>query len=127
MARRGIYPAVDPLLSTSRLMDPANVGQEHYDVALGVRQLLRQQRDLLEGAPDGRTRQYSADDLTILTRANKVQRFFSQPFAVAEPFTGRPGQVVPLSETIRACKALLAGAYDHLPEEGFMWRGAMDD
>jgi RNA polymerase sigma factor (sigma-70 family) len=127
LAKKGIWPAIDPLLSISRLMDPAIVGQEHYEVAMGVRQLLRRQRDLLEGAPDGRRLQFSADDLTLLSRASKVQRFFSQPFAVAEPFTGRPGRVVPLAETIRACKALLAGAYDHLPEDAFMWRGTIDE
>jgi F0F1-type ATP synthase beta subunit len=127
LAKKGIWPAIDPLLSISRLMDPTIVGQEHYEVAMGVRQLLRRQRDLLEGAPDGRTRHLDADDLTLLARASKVQRFFSQPFAVAEPFTGRPGRVVPLAETIRSCKALLAGAYDHLPEEAFMWRGTIDE
>ncbi len=127
LAKRGIWPAVDPLLSVSRLMDPAIIGREHYDVAMGVRQLLRRQRDLLEGAPDGRTRHLDADDLTLLARASKVQRFFSQPFAVAEPFTGRPGRVVPLAETIRACKALLAGAYDYLPEDAFTWRGTIDE
>ncbi len=127
LAKKGIWPAVDPLLSVSRLMDPAIVGQEHYELAMGVRQLLRRQRDLLEGAPDGQMRHLDADDLTLLARASKVQRFFSQPFAVAEPFTGRPGRVVPLAETIRACKALLAGAYDHLPEDAFTWRGTIDE
>lgn len=126
LGRSGLWPAVDPLLSTSRLLDPAIVGPEHYDVACGARRLLRRYRELQESAPDGKTRQLTAEEIALIARARKVQRFFTQPFAVAAPFTGRPGQVVPLAETIRACEALLAGAYDDTPEGAFMWRGAID-
>jgi len=120
------YPAIDPLLSTSRIMDPAIIGRKHYDVACGVRDLLRRYREIQESAPDSKPRQLGAADLTLVARARKIQRFFSQPFAVAEAFTGRPGEVVPLAETIRACQALLAGAYDNVPEDAFMWRGTID-
>jgi RNA polymerase sigma factor (sigma-70 family) len=126
LARSGLYPAVDPLLSTSRLMDPAIVGQDHYEVACAVRRLLRECRDLQEGGADGKSRRLTASDRTLIARARKVQRFLTQPFAVAEAFTGRPGQIVPLTETIRGCKALLAGEYDGVEEEALMWRGPID-
>lgn len=126
LAKLGIWPAIDPLLSTSRLMDPAILGREHHDVARAVRDLLRRQRELLEGAPEGKLRAFTADERRLIARARKVQRFVSQPFAVAEEFTGRAGQVVPLAETLRACKALLDGHYDDVQEEAFMWRGALD-
>jgi RNA polymerase sigma factor (sigma-70 family) len=124
--KTGIWPAVDPLLSTSRLMDPAGISIEHYEAARAVRELLRRQRDLLEGAPDGRLAPYTAEDRLLLSRARKLQRFFSQPFAVAAPFTKRSGQTVALADTIRSCRELLAGAYDDIPEDAFMWRGAID-
>jgi len=119
----GIWPAVDPLLSWSRHLDPAVVGQEHYDVALGVRRLLRRYRDLQEG-PDGATgAALSPEDRVVIARARRVQRFFTQPFSVAEPFTQRKGQYVDRAETVRGVKALLEGAYDSLPEEAFLWCG----
>jgi RNA polymerase sigma factor (sigma-70 family) len=127
LAKSGIWPAVDPLLSTSRIMDPATIGQKHYDVARAARQLLRKTRELQEGVPDGRMPELTAADRILVTRARKLQRFFTQPFVVAEAFTGRPGQAVPLSETLRVCAALLAGAYDDTPEEEFMWRGTIDE
>lgn len=126
LGRSGIWPAVDPLLSTSRLMDPALIGQEYYEVARDVRALLRRYRELQEAAPDGQARPLSADDRTLIARARRMQRFFTQPFAVAEPFTGRAGQSVPLAETIRVCEALLSGAYDGVPEEAFLWRGTIE-
>ncbi|MCA1597819.1 MAG: sigma-70 family RNA polymerase sigma factor, partial [Chloroflexi bacterium] len=117
----GIWPAVDPLLSWSRHLDPAVVGQEHYDVALGVRRLLRRYRDLQEGLDGGGA--LSPEDKTVIARARRVQRFFTQPFSVAEPFTQRKGQYVSRAETVRGFKALLEGAYDDLPEEAFLWCG----
>jgi F-type H+-transporting ATPase subunit beta len=125
LAKRAIWPAIDPLLSTSRQMDPHIADGEHYAVAHAVRDLLRRERDLLEAAPDGRLREFTDDERRLIARARRAQRFFSQPFAVAEDFTGRAGQVVPLTETIRAYKALLAGEYDGLPEDAFTWRGAL--
>ncbi len=125
LAWRGIWPAIDPLLSTSRQMDPAVIGQEHYALACAVRDLLRGERALLEAAPYGRPHDLTAGERLIIARARKAQRFFSQPFAVATAFTGRPGQIVTLVETMQAYKALLAGEYDALPEEAFAWRGGL--
>jgi len=126
LAKAGVWPAVDPLLSTSRLMDPAIVGQKHYEVARGVRDLLRRYRELQEGAPDGKTRTLSAEDRTLMARARRVQRFLTQPFFVAEPFTKRAGQYVSRADTVRGFKALLDGAYDDLPEDAFLWRGSIE-
>jgi len=126
LGKAGIWPAVDPLLSTSRLMDPAIIGQEHYDVARGVRDLLRHYRDLQEGAPDGAPRSLTPEDHMIVARARRVQRFLTQPFFVAEPFTGRASQYVSRAETIRGFKALLEGAYDDLPEDAFLWCGPIE-
>ena len=125
LAKKGVWPAIDPLLSTSRLMDPARISQSHYDAARAVRTLLRRQRDLLEGAPDGKPHEYTTEERLLIARARKVQQFFSQPFAVATAFTGRPGQVVPLEQTIRGYEALLAGHYDSVPEEALLWLGAL--
>ncbi len=107
-------------------MNPAVIGQAHYDVAHSVRDLLRQVRYLQESTPDGIMRHLTAEDYILVARARKLQRFFTQPFAVAEPFTGRPAQIVPLAETIRACRELLDGVYDDMPDEAFMWRGSLD-
>jgi len=126
-AKSGLYPAIDPLLSTSVVTDPALIGQDHDAVAQGVRALLRRVRDLQESAPDGTLQHLTPQDHLLVARARKLQWFFTQPFAVAESFTGRPAQVVPLAATIRACGALLAGAYDDLPEEAFLWRGTLDE
>jgi len=115
----GIWPAVDPLLSWSRHLDPAVVGQEHYDVALGVRRLLRRYRELQEAGDAA----LSPEDKTVIARARRVQRFFTQPFSVAEPFTQRKGQYVSRDETVRGFKALLEGVYDDLPEDAFLWCG----
>jgi len=126
LGRLGIWPAIDPLLSGSRHLDPAVVGQEHYEVATGVRRLLQQYRDLRErsAAEPGTT--LTPEETMLTARARKAQRFFSQPFAVAEPWSGRPGVYVSRAETVRGFKALLAGAYDGLPEEEFLWRGTLD-
>jgi F-type H+-transporting ATPase subunit beta len=114
------------LLSTSRRLDPALIGGEHYDTARAVRELLRRERELLEATPDGKLGDLTAAERGLIARARKARRFISQPFAVAVAFTGRPGQVVPLAETLRAYKAILAGQYDDLPEEAFLWRGGLD-
>lgn len=126
LGRSGLWPSIDPLLSTSRLLDPTIVGKEHYAVAADVRQLLRRYRDLQEGGLDGQGRSHSAGDRALIARARRVQKFLTQPFAVAAPFTGRPGEVVPFTETLRDCMALLAGAYDDVPEETLIWRGALN-
>jgi RNA polymerase sigma factor (sigma-70 family) len=126
LARQGIWPAIDPLLSTSCRMDPTQIGGEHYDTARAVRDLLRRERDVLEGTPEGKSRDLTAEERGLIARARKARRFISQPFAVAAPFTGRPGHIVPLAETLRAYKAILAGQYDDVPEETFMWRGGLD-
>jgi RNA polymerase sigma factor (sigma-70 family) len=117
----GIWPAVDPLRSTSRALDPAIVGQEHYDAALAVRQILRRAEEPAEGAGED-----LAEERQLIARARKIRRFCSQPFFIAEPYTKRPGQFVPRAETIKAFKALLAGEYDHLPEEAFLMCGTIE-
>lgn len=122
----GIWPAVDPLLSTSRLLDPAIVGQEHYEVAHGVRRLLRRYRELQESAAGSHLTRLSPAEALVVARARKVRWFCSQPFVVAEPFTQRPGQYVPPTETVRGFKALLDGQYDHLPEQALQWCGAIE-
>jgi F-type H+-transporting ATPase subunit beta len=121
----GIWPAVDPLASTSRLLDPAIVGQEHWEVAQRVRQLL-QRAGALESAHPGGVG-LSDKQQRDLARARRVQRFFSQPFFVAEPFTGHSGRSVSRAETVRACRAILEGAYDALPEEAFMFVGGIEE
>jgi len=126
LGRLGIWPAIDPLLSGSRHLDPAVVGQEHYEVATGVRQLLLQYRDLRERSAAEPGTALTPEETVLAARARKAQRFFSQPFAVAEPWSGRPGVYVSRVETMRGFKALLAGAYDDLPEEDLLWRGALD-
>jgi len=126
LGRLGIWPAIDPLLSGSRHLDPAVVGREHYEVATGVRHLLLQYRNLREQAASAPGAAFTPAEERVVARARKAQRFFSQPFAVAEPWSGRPGAYVSRAETVQGFKALLAGAYDDVPEEEFLWRGALD-
>ncbi len=126
LGRLGIWPAIDPLLSSSRHLDPAVVGQEHYEVAAGVRRLLQQYRDLRERSAAEPGIALTPEETMLAARARKAQRFFSQPFAVAEPWSGRPGAYVSRAETVQGFKALLTGAYDGLPEEEFLWRGTLD-
>jgi RNA polymerase sigma factor (sigma-70 family) len=121
----GIWPAVDPLASTSRLLDPAIVGQEHWEVAQRVRQLLQRARALESVHPSGVG--LSEAEQRDVARARRLQRFFSQPFFVAEPFTGHPGRSVSRAETVRACRAILEGTYDALPEEAFLFVGGMEE
>ncbi|MCF6775660.1 F0F1 ATP synthase subunit beta [Thiotrichales bacterium 19X7-9] len=127
IAELGIYPAVDPLDSTSRQLDPLVVGQEHYDVARSVQQTLQRYQELKDIIAILGMDELSEDDKLIVTRARKVQRFLSQPFFVAEVFTGNPGAYVPLKETIRGFKAIVEGEYDHLPEQAFYMVGTIDE
>ncbi|MDP4031746.1 MAG: F0F1 ATP synthase subunit beta [Pseudorhodobacter sp.] len=123
----GIYPAVDPLDSTSRLMDPLVVGQEHYDVARSVQGVLQRYKSLQDIIAILGMDELSEDDKLTVARARKIQRFLSQPFDVAKVFTGSDGVQVPLEETIRSFKAVVAGEYDHLPEAAFYMVGGIDD
>ncbi|PIQ42857.1 MAG: F0F1 ATP synthase subunit beta [Gammaproteobacteria bacterium CG11_big_fil_rev_8_21_14_0_20_46_22] len=127
IAELGIYPAVDPLDSTSRQLDPLVVGQEHYDVARGVQKVLQRYKELKDIIAILGMDELSEDDKLIVTRARKIQRFLSQPFFVAEVFTGSPGIYVPLKETIRGFKGIIEGEYDHLPEQAFYMVGSIDE
>ncbi|HXV37038.1 MAG TPA: F0F1 ATP synthase subunit beta [Myxococcota bacterium] len=122
----GIYPAVDPLDSTSRILDPQVVGEEHYQVARGVQKVLQKYKDLQDIIAILGMDELSEDDKLTVARARKVQKFFSQPFHVAEQFTGQPGAYVPLAETIRGFKEILEGKHDALPEQAFYMVGTID-
>ena len=127
IAELGIYPAVDPLASTSRALAPEVVGQEHYDVARGVQQVLQRYKDLQDIiAILGMDELAPADKITVL-RARKIQRFLSQPFSVAAVFTGREGKQVPVKETVRAFKEILDGKHDKVPEGNFYMKGGIDE
>ena len=123
----GIYPAVDPLDSTSRLMDPAVVGEEHYDVAFAVQGILQRYKSLQDIIAILGMDELSEEDKLTVARARKIQRFLSQPFDVAEVFTGSPGVQVPLEDTIASFKAVVAGEYDHLPEAAFYMVGGISE
>src|SRR5438105_6575727 len=123
----GIYPAVDPLASTSRILDPEIVGQEHYDVARGVQRVLQRYKDLQDIIAILGIEELSDDDKLTVARARKIQRFLSQPMFVAEPFTGRPGVFVSLKETVRGFRAILDGKYDHIGETNFYMKGTIDE
>ena len=127
VAELGIYPAVDPLDSTSRILDPHVVGNEHYEVARGVQGVLQRYKELKDIIAILGMDELSEDDKLVVQRARKIQRFLSQPFFVAEVFTGAPGKYVPLKETIGNFKAILAGEYDHLPEQAFYMCGNVDE
>ncbi len=127
IASLGIYPAVDPLDSTSRQLDPHVIGQEHYDVARGVQYVLQRYKELKDIIAILGMDELSEADKQLVARARKMQRFLSQPFFVAEVFTGSPGKYVPLKETIRAFKGILNGDYDHLPEQAFYMVGTIDE
>jgi len=127
IAELGIYPAIDPLDSTSRQLDPLVVGQEHYDVARGVQKTLQRYKELKDIIAILGMDELSAEDKQIVSRARRIQRFLSQPFFVAEVFTGTPGRYVPIKETIRGFKGILSGDYDHLPEQAFYMVGAIDE
>jgi F-type H+-transporting ATPase subunit beta len=127
IASLGIYPAVDPLDSTSRQLDPQVVGQEHYDVARAVQGTLQRYKELRDIIAILGMDELAPDDKLAVARARKIQRFLSQPFHVAEVFTGSPGKYVPLSETIRGFKMITAGECDHLPEQAFYMVGTIDE
>ncbi|MEW5790658.1 MAG: F0F1 ATP synthase subunit beta [Pseudomonadota bacterium] len=127
IAELGIYPAVDPLDSNSRQLDPLVVGQEHYDVARSVQKVLQRYKELQDIIAILGMDELSEDDKLTVARARKIQRFLSQPFFVAEVFTGSPGKFVSLKETIRGFKGIVAGEYDHLPEQAFYMVGTIDE
>jgi F-type H+-transporting ATPase subunit beta len=123
----GIYPAVDPLASTSRALAPEIVGREHYEVARGVQRVLQRYKDLQDIIAILGMDELSPEDKLTVFRARKIQRFLSQPFSVAEVFTGRPGRQVPLEETIRGFKEILEGKHDDVPEANFYMKGTIDE
>jgi F-type H+-transporting ATPase subunit beta len=127
IAELGIYPAVDPLDSTSRILDPNIIGQEHYDCARGVQAVLQRYKELQDIIAILGMDELSEEDKQIVNRARKVQRFLSQPFFVAEVFTNSPGKYVSLAETIRGFNGIVAGDYDHIPEQAFYMAGSIDE
>ena len=127
IASKGIYPAVDPLDSTSRQMDPLIVGQEHYDVARGVQSVLQRFKELKDIIAILGMDELSEEDKQVVARARKIERFLSQPFHVAEIFTGSPGKYVSLKQTIAGFQGILNGDYDHLPEQAFYMVGTIDE
>ena len=127
IASLGIYPAVDPLDSSSRVLTPAIVGEEHYAVARGVQNMLQRYKELQDIIAIMGMDELSEDDKVIVNRARKIQRFLSQPFSVAEQFTGMQGKYVPLADTIRSFKEILEGKHDDLPESAFLFAGTIED
>jgi F-type H+-transporting ATPase subunit beta len=127
IASLGIYPAIDPLDSTSRQLDPQVVGDTHYSVARSVQKTLQRYKELKDIIAILGMDELSDDDKATVSRARKIQRFMSQPFFVAEVFTGAPGRYVSLKETIRAFQGIVAGEYDHLPEQAFYMVGTIDE
>ena len=127
ISEKGIYPAVDPLTSTSRILDPNIVGDEHYRTTREVQQVLQRYKDLQDIIAILGVDELSEDDKLLVSRARKIERFFSQPFVTAEQFTGVPGIYVPLKETIRSFREILDGKHDALPEQAFLMVGTIDD
>ena len=127
ISEKGIYPAVDPLDSTSRLLDPQVIGDEHYAVARQVQQILQKYKSLQDIIAILGMDELSEEDKLTVARARKIERFLSQPFHVAEVFTGSPGKLVALEDTIKGFKGLCEGLYDHLPEAAFYMVGTIDD
>ena len=127
IAALGLYPAVDPLTSSSKILDPIIVGEEHYQTARGVQQVLQRYEDLRDIIAILGIEELSEDDKLTVARARKIQRFLSQPMFVGEEFTGRPGRYVPLKETVRGFKGILEGKYDQIPEQAFFMQGTIDD
>lgn len=127
IASLGIYPAVDPLDSTSRILSPEILGKEHYETARAVQRILQRYKELQDIIAIMGMDELSEDDKITVNRARKVQRFLSQPFSVAEQFTGYEGKYVPLSETIRSFKEIIEGKHDHIPESFFLFKGSIDD
>ena len=127
LASQGLYPAVDPLASNSRILEPGIVGQEHYDVARGVQQVLQRYRDLQDIIAILGMDELSDEDRVIVDRARKIQRFLTQPMFVAEVFTGQEGRYVPIKDTVRGFKEILDGEHDDLPEQAFYMVGDIDE
>ncbi len=127
IAELGIYPAVDPLDSTSRILDPRVVGDEHYAIARQTQQYLQRYKDLQDIIAILGMDELSDEDKTIVNRARRIQKFLSQPFAVAEQFTGKAGRYVKLEDTVRSFRGLIAGEYDHIPEQCFLYCGDIDE
>lgn len=123
----GIYPAVDPLASTSRILNPEILGREHYEVARDVQRILQRYKELQDIIAIMGMDELSDEDKLTVNRARKVQRFLSQPFTVAEEFTGMTGKYVPLKETIRGFREIIEGKHDSLPESAFLFAGTIDD
>ena len=124
---RGIYPAVDPLASSSRILDPHVVGEEHYQVARQVKQVLQRYKDLQDIIAILGIDELSEEDRIAVARARKIERFLSQPFFVAEQFTGTPGKYVPIADTISGFKEILDGTHDALPEQAFYMVGTIEE
>jgi len=127
ISEKGIYPAVDPLGSTSRILDPQYVGEEHYAVARQVQSILQRYRELRDIIAILGIDELSEEDKVVVHRARRIERFLSQPFFVAEPFTNRPGRYTTLADTIRSFQELCDGKWDHLPENAFMYVGAIEE
>ena len=127
IASKGIYPAIDPLDSSSRQLDPLIIGAEHYDTARGVQAVLQRYKELKDIIAILGMDELSEEDKQAVNRARKIERFLSQPFTVAEVFTGSPGKYVTLKETISSFKGILAGEYDHIPEQAFLMCGGIDE
>jgi F-type H+/Na+-transporting ATPase subunit beta len=127
IAELGIYPAVDPLASTSRILDPRVLGDEHYNVARGVQGVLQKYKDLQDIIAILGIDELSEEDKLVVARARKIQRFLSQPFFVAEQFTGTPGKYVKLEDTIRGFKEVVEGKYDEIPEQAFYMKGGIEE
>ena len=127
IASQGIYPAVDPLDSTSRILSPDVLGEEHYRIAREVQRILQRYNELMDIIAIMGMDELAEDDKLLVTRARKIQRFLSQPFHVSEKFTGLPGVYVPLSETLRGFREIIEGKHDDLPESAFLFVGTIDE
>lgn len=127
ISEMGIYPAVDPLASSSRILSPEVVGEEHYSVAQGVKRILARYNELQDIIAILGMDELSEEDRALVYRARKIQRFLSQPFHVAEAFNGIPGKYVPVKETVRSFKEILEGKYDDLPEAAFLFVGTIEE
>jgi F-type H+-transporting ATPase subunit beta len=127
IAEQALFPAVDPLSSTSRILDPQIIGEEHYNVAREVQRVLQRYRDLQDIIAILGMEELSEDDKLTVARARRIQRFLTQPMFVAEAFTGRPGRYVDRAETVRGFREILDGKYDHLPEQAFYMVGTIEE
>ncbi len=127
IVEKGIYPAIDPLASSSRILDPQYVGAEHYQTARRVQQILQRYRDLQDIIAILGVDELSESDKQIVHRARRIERFLSQPFFVTEVFIGKSGNFTPLAETVRSFKEICDGKWDHLPEQAFMYVGTVED